>query len=111
MIHLGSMSSVAQPNLLQALLAAAKGQYAAGPPPGTPSAGVGSVMDAKNMALQGSMPVLPQTQTPMAQSNLVQPQDLSGAQGPFGSRPGEQRLDSEGNPISGFSGVKRAPGL
>src|SRR5208282_5290860 len=102
------MSSVAQPNLLQALLAAAKGQYAAGPPPGTPSAGVGSVMDAKNMALRGSMPALPQT-APAASSNLVTaPQDLSGAQAPYGSRPGEQRLDSEGNPIQGFSGVKRA---
>ena len=108
MIHLGSMSSVAQPNLLQALLAAAKSQYAAGPPVGAPSAGTGSVMDSKNFALRGSMPVLPQTQTPMAQSNLVQPQDLSGAQAPYGSRPGEQRLDANGDPVSGFSGVKRA---
>jgi hypothetical protein len=36
-------------------------------------------------------------------------QDLNNAQGPYGSRPGELRLDSQGNPISGFSGVKHAP--
>jgi len=35
------------------------------------------------------------------------PQDLAGAQGPYGARPGEVRLDNEGNPIKGFSGVKR----
>jgi hypothetical protein len=99
------------PNLLQSILAAAKGQYAAGPPVGAPSAGVGSVMDARNMALRGSMPALPQQTAPAAPSNLVAPQDLSGAQGPFGSRAGEVRLDNQGNPMTGFSGVKRSPGL
>lgn len=36
-------------------------------------------------------------------------QDLNNTQGPYGSRPGELRLDSQGNPISGLSGVSRAP--
>src|SRR5271166_3804436 len=107
------MSTAAQtPNILQTILGALKNQYAAGPPVGAPSPGVGSVMDARNMALRGSMPALPQQPAaPMAQSNLVQPQDLSGAQRLYGSRPGEQRLDANGDPIQGFSGVKRAPGL
>ncbi len=102
------MSSSAQtPNLINTILGALKGQYAAGPPKGAPSAGVGSVMDTRNMALRGSMPALPQTQTLVAPSNLVQPQDLSGAQGAYGTRPGEQRLDSQGNPTAGFSGIRR----
>lgn len=45
--------------------------------------------------------------TPPAPMSGTTPQDLSKSQGPYGSRPGETRLDSNGDPISGLSGVKR----
>jgi len=80
-------------------MAALKGQYAAGPPKGAPSAGVGSVLDSQSNALRGASPAMTPTQSPLvpAQTSLA-PQDLSGSQGSYGSRPGEQRL--------GFAGVR-----
>ncbi len=51
------------------------------------------------------------TQAPLVPTHVLYsptPQDLLHSQGPYGSRPGEQRLDSKGDPIvSGLSGVKR----
>lgn len=45
------------------------------------------------------------------QAPQVYPQDLLAPQrGPYGSSPGEVRLDMTGEPISGFAGIKRKAG-
>jgi hypothetical protein len=63
-------------------------------------AGIGATQQMVDQAKQPPVAIAPIQHTLM-------PQDLTKAQGPYGSRPGEMRLDAEGNPISGFSGVKR----
>jgi len=66
-------------------------------------AGLQATSDMVNQATAKPAPPAP----PAPTSALKAPQDLAREQGPYGSRPGEVRLDSQGNPISGFSGVKR----
>jgi len=65
------------------------------------SAGAG-IAAKQQMVDQATRP----TVTPAAPVKLT-PQDLAHSQGAYGTRPGEMRLDSEGNPVSGFSGVNR----
>lgn len=49
-------------------------------------------------------PAAPQTALPLSPRSYV-------PQGPYGSRPGEMRLDSNGDPISGFNGVRTNGGI
>lgn len=88
------------PNLLDRLKAtgasimdALKSQYQAGPPQGAPSAGVGSVLDQKNMLLQQL--------SPSAQPLLTPEQAL-----PLTPTVGAAQPQSQSS-LTGLAGVKR----
>jgi hypothetical protein len=71
-------------------------------------AGPGSTLDTKNNQLQQ---LQPQQSYSALQQNapLLTSPTLSHAQSPYGTRPGEQRIDTSG--MTGFTNIKRNPGL
>jgi len=89
-----------------AVLDALKANYASGPQSAPLTPGPGSVLDQRDQQIT---PLLP-PQQPLMPQHLVAPQpDLAQAQGPYGSGPGEKRIDVSEyqKPLGGLSGIKR----
>jgi hypothetical protein len=71
-------------------------------------AGPGSALDTKNNQLQQLQPQQPYSALQQNAPMLTNP-TLSHAQSPYGTQPGEQRIDTSG--MTGFTNIKRSPGL
>lgn len=72
-------------------------------------AGPFSVLGQRNDQLQAAQPQQSYSYLQQNAPQLAQP-FLSHSQSPYGSNPGEKRIDTTGM-IGGLSGVKRSPGL
>ena len=70
------------------------------------AAGLAAKQAAVSQVAGPQAPMAPAVQPPSQQQ--IYPQDLlNPQQGPYGSRLGEQRLDSQGNVMTGLTGIKR----
>lgn len=87
-----------------------KTRFGQGPPTGQLGAASGSVLGDKNAQLQMLSPT-PGGYSSAAQSPVANP-TLSRQQLPYGSYPGEQRIDTTEmiKPLGGLSGVRRNAG-
>lgn len=103
-----SSPTASSPGFLDALMGAAKAfkenlqtRFA---PTGQLQAAPGSVLGNKNDQLQAMQPQQPYSALQQNAPMLDQPM-LSHSQNPYGSAPGEQRIDTA--PMTGFTNIKR----